>query len=101
MKKSIAAYLTISIAILLSQNNNSSLQGEWIFESMTTITKAAREEITIVYKDKNNVPRPKHWSGWCLDPLSIEFWVRVQHRIHERLKYNKVSNNWKREILYP
>ena len=55
MKKAIATYLTISIAILLSQNNDSSLQGEWVFESMTTITKAAREEITIVYKDKNNV----------------------------------------------
>ena len=55
MKKAIATYLTISIAILLSQDNDSSLQGEWVFESMTTITKAAREEITIVYKDKNNV----------------------------------------------
>ena len=55
MKKAIATYLMISIAILLSQNNDSSLQGEWVFESMTTITKAAREEITIVYKDKNNV----------------------------------------------
>ena len=54
-----------------------------------------------MYKDKNNLPRPNHWSGWCLNPLSIEFWVGDQFRIHERLKYNKVSNNWKKEILYP
>ena len=28
---------------------------KWIFQSMTTITKAQREEITIVYKDENNI----------------------------------------------
>ena len=28
--------------------------GKWIFQSMTTITKAQREEITIVYEDENN-----------------------------------------------
>ena len=50
---------------------------------------------------KNNLPRPKNWSGWCLSPLSIEFWLGDEYRIHERLKYNKVSNNWKKEILYP
>ena len=29
--------------------------GKWIFQSMITITKAQREEITIVYKDENNI----------------------------------------------
>jgi len=53
------------------------------------------------YKDTNNLPRPKDWSGWCLSPLSIEFWLGDKHRIHERLKYNKVLNNWKKQILYP
>ena len=53
------------------------------------------------YKDTNNLPRPKDWSGWCLSPLSIEFWLGDKYRIHERLKYIKVSNNWKKEILYP
>ena len=27
------------------------------------------------YNDKENVPRPKHWSGWNLKPSSIEFLV--------------------------
>ena len=59
------------------------------------------EEFTKKYKDKKNLPRPKNWSGWCLNPSSIEFWLGNQYRIHERLKYSKVSNNWKKEILYP
>jgi len=53
------------------------------------------------FKDKENLPRPKHWSGWCLNPTSIEFWLGDEYRIHERLKYKKVSNIWKKEILYP
>ena len=59
------------------------------------------DEFKKKYKDINNVPRPKYWSGWCLNPSSLEFWLGNEHRIHERLKYNKVSNKWKREILYP
>ena len=59
------------------------------------------EEFKVKYKDEKNLPRPKHWSGWCLNPVSIEFWLGDQFRIHERLKYNKVLNNWKKEILYP
>ncbi len=59
------------------------------------------EEFKKKHKDEKKVPRPKHWSGWCLNPSSIEFWLGDKYRIHERLKYNKVSDKWKREILYP
>ena len=59
------------------------------------------DEFRNKYKDEKNVPRPEHWSGWCLQPSSIEFWLGDKFRIHERLKYNKISNNWKKEILYP
>ena len=59
------------------------------------------EEFKKKYKDEKNLPRPKHWSGWCLNPTSIEFWLGDEFRIHERLRYNKISNTWKKEILYP
>ncbi len=59
------------------------------------------EEFKNKYKDTKNVPRPKHWSGWCLSPNSFEFWLGDKFRIHERLKYIKVSDNWKKEILFP
>ena len=53
------------------------------------------------YKDEKDLPRPQHWSGWCLSPVTIEFWLGDKYRIHERLKYIKISDNWKKEILYP
>ena len=59
------------------------------------------EDFKKKFKDEKNLPRPKHWSGWCLNPSSIEFWLGDEHRIHERLRYNKVSKVWKKEILYP
>jgi len=59
------------------------------------------EDFNKKYKDEKNVPRPPHWSGWCLKPSSIEFWLHKDNRIHERLRYNKIANDWKKEILYP
>ena len=54
------------------------------------------------YNDENNVPRPSHWSGWILSPLSIEFWLDGDGRIHERLKYVKDGNGqWIKSLLSP
>tara|TARA_B100000029_G_scaffold113930_1_gene106402 strand:- start:1146 stop:1769 length:624 start_codon:yes stop_codon:yes gene_type:complete len=59
------------------------------------------EEFKTKYKEEKKLPRPKYWSGWCLSPSSIEFWLGDEFRIHERLKYSKISSDWKKEILYP
>ena len=53
------------------------------------------------YNDKDNVPRPKHWSGWNLKPSSIEFWLDGDNRIHERLKYTLENNVWVKTLLSP
>ena len=54
------------------------------------------------YQDKENVPRPKNWSGWNLKPQSIEFWLDGDNRIHERLKYTlDQNNNWIKSLLSP
>ena len=62
----------------------------------------ALEDFKKKYSDKDNVPRPNHWSGWNLKPSSIEFWLDGDNRIHERLKYNLDKNNtWIRSLLSP
>ena len=54
------------------------------------------------YNDENKVPRPSHWSGWNLSPLSIEFWLDGDSRIHERLRYTKNrSGQWIKSLLSP
>ena len=55
MKKLITTSFLIAMTVQYAQDKKSSILGEWIFQSMTTITKAQREEITIVYKDEKNV----------------------------------------------
>ena len=53
------------------------------------------------FPKKNIVPRPKHWSGWRLIPEEIEFWLDGENRIHERLKYIRNKNYWKKVLLSP
>ena len=53
------------------------------------------------FTDKNNVPRPSHWSGWRVNPEQIEFWLETKNRTHQRLNYFLKEKNWVKEILYP
>ena len=54
------------------------------------------------FNDQNIIPRPSHWSGWNLSPISLEFWLDGDNRIHERLKYTRDSNgDWIKSLLNP
>ena len=81
--------------------------GAWASQQ-STILKNRNDLISLIkkykkkYNDEDNVPRPKHWSGWNLSPSSIEFWLDGDNRIHERLKYFKDKNrNWNKLLLNP
>ena len=72
-----------------------------ILQSRDELLKAL-DDYKKKYKDKNNVPRPSHWSGWNLKPSTIEFWLDGDNRIHERLKYSLGENsNWTKSLLSP
>ena len=54
------------------------------------------------YKNEKKIPRPNNWSGWRLSPVEMEFWLKADNRIHERLKYCKDSNDkWNKFLLNP
>ena len=60
------------------------------------------QEFKKKYPNEKNIPRPKHWSGWNLNPSEIEFWLDGEDRIHERLSYNRKDNNeWEKNLLSP
>jgi len=80
--------------------------GAWASDQSNTMKERSEllhkiEDFKKKYKNEKNVPRPSHWSGWCLGPSSIEFWLHRDNRNHERLRYNKTVNGWEKEILYP
>jgi len=47
------------------------------------------------------VPRPEWWGGYRLLPDEFEFWQGRQHRMHDRLRYVRERNGWRRERLAP
>ena len=60
------------------------------------------EQFKKKYTSEKNIPRPKHWSGWNLNPLEIEFWLDGKDRIHERLRYTrKDDDKWEKDLLSP
>jgi pyridoxamine 5'-phosphate oxidase len=48
------------------------------------------------------VPRPPHWGGYRVYPLTIEFWQGRPDRLHDRLRYQRVQpTGWRLERLSP
>ena len=47
------------------------------------------------------VPRPEYWGGYRLIPYRFEFWKDRADRLHERVEFEWVDENWKRRLLAP
>ena len=49
------------------------------------------------------VPRPPHWSGFRIKPLSIEFWHDRPFRLHDRVVFRRLDpdSGWTKTRLYP
>ncbi len=48
-----------------------------------------------------DVPRPPYWGGYRLRPRCIEFWQGRPGRLHDRLRYTRRADGWRRERLAP
>ncbi len=47
------------------------------------------------------VPRPPHWGGYCLKPDLIELWYGQRARLHDRIRYERIDDDWRKRLLYP
>lgn len=53
------------------------------------------------YKNCDLIPKPNHWGGILVKPISIEFWQGRPNRLHDRIRYTLEDLNWKIERLAP
>jgi pyridoxamine 5'-phosphate oxidase len=48
------------------------------------------------------IPRPKHWGGFLVVPVEVEFWQGRPNRLHDRMRYTSQEDfSWKIERLSP
>jgi pyridoxamine 5'-phosphate oxidase len=47
------------------------------------------------------IPRPAHWGGELLRPDAIELWQGRAARLHDRLRYLRTPDGWRRDRLMP
>lgn len=80
--------------------------GAWASNQSSVV--ASREELDNQLKDfeerfeGKEIPRPKHWGGFLVKPISIEFWQGRPNRMHDRIRYSLEKDfSWKRERLAP
>jgi pyridoxamine 5'-phosphate oxidase len=67
---------------------------------------ASREHLERAFAEAENrfgeqVPLPAWWGGFLLAPETIEFWESRPNRLHERLRFTRGGEGWKRELLAP
>lgn len=59
------------------------------------------KDLEKAYKDKD-IPRPKHWGGYIVKPVEIEFWQGRPNRLHDRIRYQLQEDyTWKIDRLAP
>ena len=48
------------------------------------------------------IPRPSHWGGFLVRPISVEFWQGRPNRLHDRILYSLLDNySWSITRLAP
>lgn len=50
---------------------------------------------------EDNIPRPPHWGGYRVVPVSIEFWQGRSSRLHDRILFERKEDGWQKFRLAP
>ncbi|QTE22759.1 pyridoxamine 5'-phosphate oxidase [Polaribacter cellanae] len=80
--------------------------GAWASNQSSVVSSRKELEDTLVSLeqkfDGKEIPRPKHWGGYLVKPISIEFWQGRPNRLHDRIRYTLQEDfSWKLERLAP
>ncbi len=81
--------------------------GAWASQQSRPLTARFELETAVAYNTARfgiaDIPRPPHWSGLRIKPLSIEFWHDRPFRLHDRVVFRrrKPEGEWNKAKLYP
>lgn len=66
---------------------------------------AGREELDRLFTEAaargDDVSRPPHWGGYRVVPDAVELWEHRDDRLHDRVRYERVEDGWRRVRLAP
>jgi pyridoxamine 5'-phosphate oxidase len=68
--------------------------------SLSTLQQRLNE-VDEQWSHLEEIGRPPHWSGYCLLPRQMEFWIARPRRLHDRFRYRRSGDAWQRERLAP
>ena len=51
--------------------------------------------------DRKEIPLPPFWGGYRVLPTEIEFWQGRENRLHDRILYSLIEDEWKISRLSP
>ena len=80
--------------------------GAWASPQSTVVSskKELETQLTSLEKEyeEKEIPRPAHWGGYLIKPISLEFWQGRPNRMHDRIRYSlRKDFSWKLERLAP
>jgi pyridoxamine 5'-phosphate oxidase len=81
--------------------------GAWASQQSRPLeSRFALETAVAMYAAKyaiGNIPRPPHWSGFRVKPVSLEFWHDRPFRLHDRVVFRRAApgGEWAKSRLYP
>ncbi|HEX6209051.1 MAG TPA: pyridoxamine 5'-phosphate oxidase, partial [Actinomycetota bacterium] len=66
----------------------------------------SRDELVVAHDEAlrrfgEDVPLPEHWGGYRVVPEAIEFWQGREHRLHDRIRYERRGDAWTAHRLAP
>ena len=69
--------------------------------SSRDVLDARVEELEKEYAEADKLPRPPHWGGYRVKPVSIEFWQGRESRLHDRILFEEKEGSWSWKRLAP